>query len=272
MSLKKEEMTSQYPLRSNPPPIRSVLNGLPLSRNTRSIGNAFGDTVAGSASFSPLAAGAAAGALAAGAGLSTLNNSTGSTEPAATTADLIKMLKSGSSDSTGSSIEFLKGPLNAAVMGWLSSNAPMVDDLFKVTGLKPTDVIDKFVSAVRNLGNVSSVGAINDALTGVVETAKERVALKDDRYEFNAGYESKVNDVLGSREQWENQATGVATLQLIHENIPGGIRTVLLLREALEMEKPFFNELFTRTFGYDPDLYVGELIDNNQALARVSVR
>lgn len=221
-----------------------------------------------------LAGGAAAGTAASTAfdAVNSNDNSSNSPEGGMPVQQLLNLMKELSSDKTGASLESLKAPLNAAIMGWLQSNASVVNDFFSITGLKPTDMIDKIVSGFRNRNAGASLSNVNDTMLAILETSKERAALKSDEHEFKAGYEERVGTTLGTLDQWENLATGVATLRLAAESIPGGVRSLLALREALEMEKPFFNECFRRVYGYDPEAWVGSAIDNYQSRVALVIK
>lgn len=190
----------------------------------------------------------------------------------ATAADLLNVWKNMSSDKDGSSVEFLKAPLNAAITGWLQSNAQVVNDFFAITGMQPTDMIDKIVSGFRNWRGGSHISNVNDQMLSIIETNKERAALKSDEHEFKAGYESRVRDTLGGPDQWENLATGVAILELAADSLPGGIQSLLAIREALEMEKGFFNTVFERRYGYSPEEWTARQLDNLQSRMYVGIR
>lgn len=185
---------------------------------------------------------------------------------------LINGIRNFSSDKSGASIEHLKAPLNAAITGWLQSNAPLVNQFFAITGKQPTDMVDSIVSAFRNHNAGASISNVDDVMMGVLETANERANLKGDEHEFKPGYEERVSDTLGTKTQWENVAAGVAILKLAQEALPGGIRSLLAIREALEMEKGFFNEVFERLYGYNPEAYVSSQIDNYQSRVALGIR
>lgn len=248
------------------------LGSIPKSRPGQ--GWTDGATDAFSGSVGNSGKGAAAGA-AAGAGLMAGMSGVNQGEAGVGTAGvqaLINGIRNFSSDKENASIEHLKAPLNAAIVGWLQSNAPLVNEFFAITGKQPTDMVDTIVSAFRNRNAGASIGTVDDVMMSVLETSKERQALKRDEFEFQPGYEGKVNDTLGSRVQWENVATAAATLDLAAGALPGGIRALLAIREALEMEKGFFNEIFERVYGYSPEEYVASAIDERQSRISLSIR
>lgn len=165
------------------------------------------------------------------------------------------------------SAQHLEAPLNGMISAWLEQNAPIVDALFKITGLKPTQLIDRLVTGVLNRGVAATPENINSVALDIIDSAPERVALRHDNWEHKQG--EKMHVIDPSSESWSNTRTAVAIIETASALFPTGIQGIIALREALFMNPQDFDACVRHIHLRDMNAEYGNVIEDRSERVRV---
>lgn len=205
-------------------PINSGLRALGYTGGTgKAVTNALGPTRAYGGRFATGAGAAALGTAALVTDSVIGGNEQVSTEPAKVPQDSASL----------PSLQHLEAPLNGMISAWLEQNAPTVDALFKMTGLKPTQLVDKLINGLFNRGMVATPENINSVALDILDSAPERAALRHDNWEHKE--DAPLHVVDPNSVAWSNTRTAVATISTAAELFPTGLHGLIALREALFM-------------------------------------
>lgn len=167
------------------------------------------------------------------------------------------------------SLQHLEAPLNAAITGWLQQYQPNLGALFQVTGLKPLQLVDAIVSRLHRRGAPATSEAVNAAALDVVDSAKERAAIQSHDQLYQEGRDLSQTMVHSDMATYSNARMAIATVQLAADTLPGGMRDLIKLRAAFELDKAVFDEAIQLSEGFHPGDYFGVLVQNQSEAVRL---
>lgn len=240
----------------------------PLSAGLKALGYNGGATKAVSGVFAPMRA--YGGSIATGAGAAALGtaalvtdsivNGGNAPQPAAE-------VKVPEGANALPSAQHLEAPLNGIITAWLEQNAPTVDALFKVTGLKPLQLVDRLVTGLFNRGVPATAENINSVALDIMDSANERAALRHDNFEHKEG--QVLNVIDPDSQAWSNTKTAVAAVETAASLFPTGIHGIIALREVLYMNPQDFDAAVRHIYLRDLNAEYGDTIQDRSQRVRV---
>lgn len=243
-------------------PSKFLLKGTP---GTAKVVSTAVPTRAYGGSINPVTTSLAAGAAAAGAGIQSATDSLGVSDTASS-ATAAPVTQGGIALP---SLQHLEAPLNAAISQWLQENQPTVHSLFKVTGMQPLQLVDGIVQFLHNRGAQPTPAMVNQAALDVIDSAEERMQIAAPDQLYRDGEDLSQRIVHSDMQQYSNARTAIATIRLAANVLPGGIRDLIKLRAALEIDKSIFDEAVQLSYNFHPGAYLGALIQNEAEFIRI---